>query len=91
LAQRILTDCWEDLPARHEQRIASRLRASITDVKYALRFIQTNFNPYPGAAFRPEGALSRGSGGGAAVRPDLIFHRSESGFSIELTRDYERR
>jgi RNA polymerase sigma-54 factor len=89
LAHRILLDCWEDLPARNEQRIASRLRATVSEVKEALRFIQTSFAPYPGAAFRPEGLLPRGNQGSAAVRPDLVFHRSEAGFTVELTRDYE--
>ncbi|MES2464081.1 MAG: hypothetical protein V4671_26205 [Armatimonadota bacterium] len=89
LAHRILLDCWEDLPARHEQRIASRLRVSLNEVKEAFRFIQTNFTPYPGSAFRPEGLLPRANNGSAAVRPDLVFHRSEAGFTVELTRDYE--
>ncbi len=89
LAQRILLDCWEDLPARHEQRIASRLRASLSEVREAMHFIQTNFTPYPGSGFRSDSALPRSHNGSAAVRPDLIFHRNEAGFTIELTRDYE--
>jgi RNA polymerase sigma-54 factor len=86
---RILRDCWDDLPARHEQRIASRLRATAEAVKEALRFIQTNFTPYPGSVFRPEGLLPRANPGSAAVRPDLVFHRSEAGFRVELTLDYD--
>ncbi|MBC8103056.1 MAG: hypothetical protein H7Z41_10770 [Cytophagales bacterium] len=90
LAHRILNDCWEDLAARREQRISSRLRVSLPEVQEALRFIQTAFTPYPGSAFRPEGTGRRGSGGGsAAVRPDLLFHRTEAGFTVELTRDYD--
>jgi len=90
LARRILQHCWDDLAGRREQRIATRLRISLNDVRNAMRFIQTALTPYPGAAFRPEGNLSRrGSGGSAAVRPDLIFQRTEAGFTVELTRDYE--
>jgi RNA polymerase sigma-54 factor len=87
LLRRILLHCWEDLAGRREQRIASRLRVSAADVREALRFLQTALTPYPGAAFRSDGMSRRG--GGAAVRPDILFLRTEAGFSVELTRDYD--
>lgn len=90
LATRVLRDCWDDLAARREQRIASRLRVPLADAQDALRFIQTALTPYPGTAFRPEGVSARRSGGGeTAVRADLIFSRTEAGFTVDLTRDYE--
>ncbi|HVK03536.1 MAG TPA: hypothetical protein VM490_08680 [Armatimonadaceae bacterium] len=89
LARRILTHCWEELAARREERIASRLRAPLPETRAALQFIREGLTPYPGSAFRPQ-SLARGAVSGApAVRPDIVFHRTEAGFVVELTRDFE--
>lgn len=88
LAPRILARCWEDLSARRVDRIAARLRVSLEAVQDALQFLQGALTPYPGSAFRPSGA-GRASAGSPAVRPDLVFHRLEGGFRVELVRDFE--
>jgi len=92
LARRVLTQCWDELAARREERIASRLRAPQADIRTAVRFIRESLTPYPGSAFRPSSMPRGASPGGAApsVRPDLIFHRTEAGFLVELTRDFEQ-
>ncbi|MBC8139477.1 MAG: hypothetical protein H8F28_26665 [Fibrella sp.] len=90
LAKRILNTCWDDLVAHREERIASRLRSTLPDVRNALRYLRHALTPYPGAAFRPS---SSGKGGsvesGFAVRPDIVYQRTEAGFSVEIARDYE--
>jgi RNA polymerase sigma-54 factor len=88
LAPRILSRCWDDLAARREDRIASRLRVPVEAVQEAMTFLQRSLTPYPGTAFRPSGS-GRGMGGSPAVRPDLIFHRLEGSFRVDLTRDFE--
>jgi RNA polymerase sigma-54 factor len=88
LALRILTHCWEELVAHREERIASRLRVTRGEVREAILFLQKSLAPYPGSAFRASWQ-HRGAGGAAAVRPDLVFHRSEYGFAVELPRDLE--
>jgi len=90
LALRILTQCWDDLAARREERIASRLRTTLGEARAALAFLQSALTPYPGSAFRPSGSGRGGQNNGApAIRPDLVFHRVEAGFMIEMPRDFE--
>lgn len=88
LAKRILNSCWDDLVAHREERIASRLRSTITDVRAALRYLRHALTPYPGAAFRPSSSKSNAESG-FAVRPDIVYQRVEAGFSVEIARDYE--
>lgn len=89
LAARIVNLCWDDLTANREERIAARLKAPRETVQEALAFLRRALTPYPGSSFRPEGA--HGTGGGAPpVRPDVIFHRTEAGFLVELARDFEQ-
>ncbi len=89
-ALRILTQCWDDLAARREERIAVRLRINLPEARVALAFLQTALTPYPGSAFRPSGSgKNNGQNGAPAIRPDLVFHRVEAGFMIEMPRDFE--
>lgn len=88
LATRIVAQCWDDLTAHREERIATRLKTSREAVQAALAFLRRALTPYPGASFRPEGA--RASTGAPPVRPDVIFHRTEAGFVVELARDFEQ-
>jgi RNA polymerase sigma-54 factor len=85
LARRILQQCWEELVAHRTERIASRLKVHPKEVHHALAFLQRALTPYPGASFRPIG----NRGGAPPVRPDIVFHRTESGFLVELPRDFE--
>lgn len=88
LARQILTRCWDELIARREDRIASRLKVSLSEVRQAMGFLQRALTPYPGALFRPsDGRSARGA---APVRPDILFIRTEAGFSVELARDFEQ-
>jgi RNA polymerase sigma-54 factor len=87
LARRILLRCWEELVARREDRIAAKLKVSVGDVKSALNFLQRSLSPYPGALFRPSDG--RGHASTAPVRPDIIFIRTEAGYTVELARDFE--
>ena len=86
LASRILVRCWDELIARREERIATRLKAPMKEVRAAMAFLQRALTPYPGASFRPSGQRE---GGGPPARPDILFHRTDSGFVVELARDYE--
>lgn len=88
LARRILSRCWEELIARREDRIATRLKVSVGDVRQAMAFLQRALTPYPGALFRPSDG--RSATGAAPVRPDILFIRTEAGFSVELARDFEQ-
>jgi RNA polymerase sigma-54 factor len=85
---RILNSCWEELVSRREERIAGRLRVPVSDVRNAVAFLQKALTPYPGGAFRASWQ-TRGAGNLPAIRPDIIFHRGEAGFVVELTRDFE--
>ena len=87
LAIRILRSCWDELTGRREERIAVRLRVSRSEVQTAVAFLQRATTPYPGAAFRSTWQ-SKG-GGSAAVRPDIVFHRGEMGFIVEIAREFE--
>lgn len=89
LAKRILNTCWDDLVAHREERIASRLRSTLSDVRNALRYLRHALTPYPGAAFRPSSSGKSNIESGIAVRPDIVYHRMEAGFSVEIARDYE--
>ena len=90
LAKRIMQICWEDLVAHREERIASRLRAPVADVRVALRYLRHALTPYPGAAFRPASpGKNSTTEATSSVRPDIIYQRTEAGFGVELTRDYE--
>jgi RNA polymerase sigma-54 factor len=94
LAKRVLHSCWDDLVAHREERIASRLRTTLTEVRNALKFLRHALTPYPGAAFRASWTGKSGTPAGnadamAAVRPDIVFHRTEAGFAVEITRDFE--
>lgn len=90
LAKRIVYSCWDDLVAHRDERIATRLRADIGEVRAALSYLRHALTPYPGATFRPSSAGKSGAvEGGTAVRPDIIYHRTEGGFAVEITRDFE--
>jgi RNA polymerase sigma-54 factor len=88
LARRLLTQCWDDLTAHREERIASRLKASGEQVRAAILFLQKALTPYPGGLAR-ESWQGRPGGNAPAVRPDIVFQRGEAGFTVELARDYE--
>jgi len=85
LAWRLVADSWDDLAGHRENRIASRLGVSLEQVRSAQAFLQQSLTPYPGAAFRPAWQKSSGA---AAVRPDVVFHRTPAGIAVEVTRDY---
>ncbi len=90
LAVALLSRCWDELISRRQNKIAQRLGASLADVGRALEFVQQMLTPYPGSAFRPGWGSGRsGRGGGVpAVRPDIVFCRTEAGFAIEVPGDY---
>ncbi|MCX6368131.1 MAG: hypothetical protein NTX57_15725 [Armatimonadetes bacterium] len=88
LARRVLTRCWDELVARREDRIATRLKVSPAEVTRALQFLQQALSPYPGALFRP--SEHRGQISTPLVRPDILFIRTEAGFIVELARDFEQ-
>ncbi|MDX1932758.1 MAG: RNA polymerase factor sigma-54 [Capsulimonadales bacterium] len=88
LATRILKQCWEELVTRREDRIAARLRVGKPEVRAAIAYLQRATTPYPGAAFRAAWQ-HKGAGASPAVRPDIVFHRGEMGFTVELTREFE--
>jgi RNA polymerase sigma-54 factor len=88
LARKILTRCWDELVARREDRIGSRLKATTSEVSRAVRFLQQALSPYPGALFRPSD--HRAAASAPVVRPDILFLRTEAGFVVELARDFEQ-
>jgi RNA polymerase sigma-54 factor len=89
LAKRILTQCWDELVTHRDARIASRLRCSPKDVKAALTFLQKALTPFPSGIAR-DSLEGRSGGTSQTVRPDVIFHRTEAGFAVELTHDFEK-
>ncbi|MBB6049463.1 RNA polymerase factor sigma-54 [Armatimonas rosea] len=88
LARRILTRCWDELVARREDRIATRLKVSPSEVSRAVRFLQQALSPYPGALFRPSD--HRAAASAPVVKPDILFLRTEAGIVVELARDFEQ-
>lgn len=87
LARRLLTQCWDDLTAHREERIASRLKSTVEQVRTAILFLQKALTPYPSGLARE--SWENRSGTSAAVRPDIVFQRGDAGFAVELARDYE--
>lgn len=88
LATRIIHHCWDELVAHRQERIVSRLKASPDAVDTALNFLRRALTPYPGANFRPAG--NREASAAPPVRPDIVFHRTEAGYVVELARDFEQ-
>ena len=87
LAVPLLQRCWDELVARRELRIASRLNVPVEQVRATLSFLQRALTPYPGGAFR-QSWESRPRSGAGTVRPDLIFRRTEAGFAVEVPGDF---
>ncbi|GAB4454107.1 MAG: RNA polymerase factor sigma-54 [Armatimonadaceae bacterium] len=89
LAKPILTQCWDELVTHREERIASRLKSPVTEVRNAIQFLQKALTPYP-SGLAGDMRDGRGRGSSQTVRPDLVFVRREMGFSVELTQDFEK-
>lgn len=83
IAEQIVTKCWEEVASRKTSRIASRLKLNQDAVKQALDFIQKRLNPYPAAGFRLPWDY-KPSDMRNTVRPDVIIHRTATGYEVEV-------
>jgi len=83
IAERIVSEFWEEMKSRKFSRIARRLKVQIEHVMKALEFIRTKLTPYPAAAFRLPWD-DNSSDAKSAVRPDVIIYRTPIGFQIEV-------
>jgi RNA polymerase sigma-54 factor len=82
-AERIVSECWDEMAAKKLGTIVRRLKIKPDDVKNALDFIQTKLNPYPAAGFRVPWNFNP-SDGSSTVRPDVVIHRTATGYEIEV-------
>lgn len=83
LAQRILTDHWEDFSRMRLKPLAARLGISQAELREACNFIRDNLNPRPASLYRqPFGGLAPRET--AAVAPDVIVRRHNSTLVAEV-------
>ncbi|CCW34824.1 RNA polymerase, sigma 54 subunit, RpoN/SigL [Chthonomonas calidirosea] len=80
-AYRILKECFDDFVSHRHHRICRRLLLPRKTVQAAVDFITNRLTPYPAARF---GTLWSRPFGEAVIRPDVIIHRTETGFQIEI-------
>jgi len=83
LAERIITQCWEELSKVKWQMIATKLDVSRDDVKAAVNFIASELTPYPASLYRApwqEFAPSHV----AKIVPDVVMRQTENGLSVEV-------
>lgn len=83
IAERIITNCWDEMLAQKINRISRRLKVKPEQTRYALRFIRSKLNPYPAAGFRPPWN-SDGADTKNAVRPDIVIRRTPTGYEIDV-------
>lgn len=83
IAERIVTDFWEEMKARKYNRIARRLRVKPDQVVAAAEFIQNCLYPYPAAGYRLPWD-TKPLDNRSTIRPDVIIHRTPIGFEIEI-------
>ena len=83
IAQRIISDCWDEMIAQKVNRIARRLKVKPEQARYALKFIRDRLNPYPATGFRSPWDTNP-TDSKNAVRPDIIVRRSPTGYDIEV-------
>ncbi|MFC1581901.1 RNA polymerase factor sigma-54 [Planctomycetota bacterium] len=76
VAERILTDHYDDLLSNRIPRIASELGISIEGVKQAIDVIRRNLTPNPAGDFAAEESRY--------VAPDVIIEKTDAGFEIRL-------
>lgn len=81
-AYRILKEAFDDFVHHRQQAVRRKLHISNQTLYEAMDFITTRLTPYPAAMF---GALWSRPFGEAAIRPDVIIHRTSTGFLIEVT------
>lgn len=73
LAERILTDHWEDFSKMRLKALAATLRVDQAEIREACEFIKDNLNPHPASMYRPpfDSLVPRET---AALVPDVIIH-----------------
>ncbi|MFM7186263.1 MAG: RNA polymerase sigma-54 factor [Armatimonadota bacterium] len=87
LALKILQDHWLDFTSNREQRICTRMRISPQLYAKGVEFIRKALVPYPASGFRPDHGRAESA---PAVKPDIVFIRTEAGIQVELARDFEK-
>ena len=86
IAERIVTEFWDEIRARKFNRIARRIKAKPDQVMKAVEFIQDKLYPYPAAGYRlPWDTKSSDNRG--TIRADVIIHRTPLGFEIEVVKN----
>ncbi|HUV04891.1 MAG TPA: RNA polymerase factor sigma-54 [Armatimonadota bacterium] len=83
IAERILSDFWEEMKTRRFNRIARRLKVKPELVQEAVEFIRTKLSPYPAAGFRSPWDY-RTSDSKTVIRPDVVIHRLPTGYEVEI-------
>lgn len=85
LAERIVEKYFHRLDAPPVRQIARDLRASVTEVEQALKYIREALHPYPAYRFRLPYGLSM-LVYQDTIRPDIIIRRNPHGFEVEVVR-----
>lgn len=82
LAQKILTDYWEDFSNMRIKTIARKMGMENEEVRSACVFVRERLNPYPASSYI--GPFSEKSRESAPVVPDVIIRRTETGFVADV-------
>jgi RNA polymerase sigma-54 factor len=83
LAQRILTEHWEDFSKMRFKTIAAKTDAGIDEIKCASEFIRDNLTPHPSSLYHaPYAELSPNET--ASVAPDVVMRPSGQAFVAEV-------
>ena len=83
IAERIVSDYWEEMKTRRLNRIARRLKIKLEQVQEAVDFIRTKLSPYPAAGFRSPWDYKT-SDSKTVIRPDAVIHRLPTGHEVEI-------
>lgn len=79
---------WEDLANHAYGRIERELDALPEEVEDAVRFIRDNLHPYPGRLYCSPHPGTR-QPGESRLRPDVIIHRSDAEYTVEIVRPFD--
>jgi RNA polymerase sigma-54 factor len=81
LAATLIDQYLDRLGKGHFHEIARELKVPEQNVRQAAQYIRSNLHPFPAQAYRPD---VTGGQGAVYTRPDVIIHKGEHGFEVEL-------
>ncbi len=82
LAEKLLTDYFHDIAAKHFREISREVGATPRIIELELNFIAHKLHPFPAHGFDPD--LSGIASSAPPVRPDVVIRRTSHGFEADI-------